>query len=129
MAPIDLAELRERGWDIGGSLPPVHLDDDLPAGSTIRLTDDAIFGQTQDIKGLIVDVRSNGGGEDAFVLELASQHDSATPPWKKVGAFRECASRRPEPISWKRNRGRNMAGPAVSWWPKECKRCRDVTML
>ena len=49
-------------------------DDDLPAGLVcIRATGDAIFAQTGAVKGLIIDVRSNGGGEDAFVLELASR--------------------------------------------------------
>jgi hypothetical protein len=49
-------------------------DDDLPAGLVcIRAAGDAIFAQTGAVKGLIIDVRSNGGGEDAFVLELASR--------------------------------------------------------
>jgi C-terminal processing protease CtpA/Prc len=49
-------------------------DDDLPAGlECIRAAGDTIFAKTRDIKGLIIDVRSNGGGEDAFVLELASR--------------------------------------------------------
>jgi C-terminal processing protease CtpA/Prc len=44
-------------------------DDDLPAGpECIRAAGDTIFAKTRDI-----DVRSNGGGEDAFVLELASR--------------------------------------------------------
>jgi len=48
--------------------------DDLPAGlQCIRGAGDAIFAKTEDIRGLIIDVRSNGGGEDAFVLELASR--------------------------------------------------------
>ena len=49
-------------------------DDDLPAGLVcIRAAGDAIFAKTGAVKGLIIDVRSNGGGEDAFVLELASR--------------------------------------------------------
>ena len=49
-------------------------DDDLLAGlACIRAAGDAIFAQTRNVKGLIIDVRSNGGGEDAFVLELASR--------------------------------------------------------
>src|SRR4051812_16558604 len=47
-------------------------DDDLPAGlACIRAAGDAVFAQTKALKGLVIDVRSNGGGEDAFVLELA----------------------------------------------------------
>jgi len=49
-------------------------DDDLPAGlACVREAGDAIFAQTSALKGLVIDVRSNGGGEDAFVLELASR--------------------------------------------------------
>lgn len=49
-------------------------DDDLPKGlACIRAADDAIFAKTRSVRALIVDVRSNGGGEDAFVLELASR--------------------------------------------------------
>jgi peptidase S41-like protein/tricorn protease-like protein len=49
-------------------------DDDLPAGlACIRAAGDVIFVKTRDVKGLVIDVRSNSGGEDAFVLELASR--------------------------------------------------------
>jgi C-terminal processing protease CtpA/Prc len=49
-------------------------DDDLPEGlACIRAAGDAVFAKTGAVKGFIVDVRSNGGGEDAFVLELASR--------------------------------------------------------
>ena len=48
-------------------------DDDLPAAlACIKAAADAIFAQPAP-KGLIIDVRSNGGGEDALVLELASR--------------------------------------------------------
>ena len=49
-------------------------DDDLPAGLVcLRAAADTIFRRTGDLTGLVIDVRSNGGGEDAFVLELASR--------------------------------------------------------
>lgn len=49
-------------------------DDDLPAGlACVQVASDAIFAKTAVLKGLVIDVRSNGGGEDAFVLELASR--------------------------------------------------------
>jgi hypothetical protein len=49
-------------------------DDDLPAGlACIRAAGDAIFARTKSLKGLVIDLRSNGGGEDAFGLELASR--------------------------------------------------------
>jgi hypothetical protein len=49
-------------------------DDDLPAGlACMKAAGDAIFAKTGDVRDLIIDVRSNGGGEDALVLELASR--------------------------------------------------------
>jgi hypothetical protein len=49
------------------------IDDDLPAGlACIRAASDTIFAKTRSVKGLVIDIRSNGGGEDAVVLELAS---------------------------------------------------------
>jgi C-terminal processing protease CtpA/Prc len=92
-------------------------DDDLPAGlACIRAAGDAIFGQTQDLKGLIIDVRSNGGGEDAFVLELASR--LADRRYLAFGKKALVSSTNalfttPEPISVEVNRGPKYTGPAV----------------
>lgn len=67
-----------RGGEVGYlgvlSFHQYTADDDLPAGlACIRAAGNAIFAKTGVLKGLIIDVRSNGGGEDAFVLELASR--------------------------------------------------------
>ncbi len=52
-------------------------DDDLPAGlACLRAAADTIFRKTAGLTGLVIDVRSNGGGEDALVLELASRMTS-----------------------------------------------------
>jgi len=49
-------------------------DDDLRKGlACIQAAGDTIFSETGAVKGLIIDIRSNGGGEDALVLELASR--------------------------------------------------------
>ena len=92
-------------------------DDDLPAGlACIRAADDAIFGQIQDIKGLIIDVRSNGGGEDAFVLELASRlTDQRYLAFGKKALVRStnAAFTTPESIFVETNRGPKYTGPAV----------------
>src|SRR2546430_2641067 len=49
-------------------------DDDLPAClACIRAAGDAVFTQTKALKGLVIDVRSNGGGEYFFFNELASR--------------------------------------------------------
>jgi hypothetical protein len=62
-------------------------DDDLRTGlRCLQAAYDAIFATTGQLKGLVIDVRSNGGGEDAFVLELASRLTD-----KRYVAFRKQA--------------------------------------
>jgi C-terminal processing protease CtpA/Prc len=49
-------------------------DDDLQSGlACIRAASDEIFAKATALKGIVIDVRSNGGGEDASVLEMASR--------------------------------------------------------
>ena len=49
-------------------------DDDLPkALACMNAASDAIFSEAAGLQGLVIDIRSNGGGEDAIVLALASR--------------------------------------------------------
>ena len=68
-----------RGDSIGLSRHPV-----VPSGTTrndnlqdalvcVEAASDAIFAEAARMRGLVIDVRSNGGGEDAIVLALASR--------------------------------------------------------
>jgi len=116
---IRFGRTRERGLGYLGvlSFHQYTPDDDLPAGlACICAAGDAIFGQTPDLKGLIIDVRSNGGGEDAFVLELASRlTDRRYLAFGKKALVSSTHAQftTPELIFVEANRGAKYTGPAV----------------
>jgi hypothetical protein len=93
-------------------------DDDLPAGlACIRAASDKIFAGTTNLKGLIIDVRTNGGGEDAFVLELASRFTNRKYLAFGKQALVDSADRLkftdPESIYIEPSRGPKYLGPTV----------------
>jgi hypothetical protein len=94
------------------------IDDDLTAGlACIRAADDAIFAQTTRLKGLIIDVRSNGGGEDPFVLELASRLTArrylAFSKQAKITSTKKLRFTAPDPVFVQPSDGPRYVGDAV----------------